>query len=157
MTAFTRTVLCAAGLLALPIVAAAQLKVGNAQMASVTGICGKLVVGDRELTGACSAKLLNVTYPDGRVGFYFVLDDGRIVTFSGMDGDNPTPDTDVIHLDKVIMSRTDTPDQPDVFAATGTCGFGNPVKGPMTVACDGTLSLGGTFSAAFTTDGKPPT
>ncbi|WLR93832.1 hypothetical protein [Shinella zoogloeoides] len=157
MTAFTRTLFCATGLFAMPIAAAAQTQVGNAQMVSVTGTCGKLVVGDRELTGACSAKLLNVAYPDGRVGFYFVLNDGRIVTFSGMDGDNPTPDTDVIHLDKVIMSRTDTPDRPDVFVATGTCGFGNPTKGPMTVACDGTLSQGGVFSAAFTTDGKPPT
>ena len=74
-----------------------------------------------------------------------------------MDGENPTPDTDVIALDKVIMSRKDTPDQPDVFKAEGTCGFGNPMKGPMTVSCAGTLADGKTFSAAFTTDGKPPT
>ncbi|WP_411035230.1 hypothetical protein [Shinella sp. BYT-45] len=156
MTVFKRT-MPLAGLLLLATGAGAQTQVGNAQMAGVTGSCGKLVVGDRQLTDACSAKLLNVTYPDGRVGFYFVLTDGRIVTFSGMDGDNPTPDTDVVDLDKVIMSRTDTPDQPDVFQASGTCGFGNPMKGPMTISCEGTLAGGGAFSAAFTTDGKPPT
>lgn len=137
--------------------AAAQTKVGDAQMLSVKGHCDSLVVGDRSFTGDCGTQLLNVTYPDGRVGFYFVLADGRIITFSGMDGDNPTPDTDIVALDKVIMSRKDTPDQPDVFKVKGTCGFGNPMKGPMTVSCKGTLADGKAFSAAFTTDGQPPT
>lgn len=147
----------AAGLLLLAAPADAQTTVGDAQMVSVGGRCGKLVVGKRTLTDTCTGKLLNVTYPDGRTGFYFVLADGRIVTFSGMDGDNPTPDTDVVDLDKVIMTRKDTPDKPDVLSATGTCRFGNPMQGPMTVSCEGRLSRGGAFSATFTTDGKPPT
>ena len=50
-----------------------------------------------------------------------------------------------------------TPDKPDVLSATGTCRFGNPMQGPMTVSCEGRLSSGGAFSATFTTDGKPPT
>ena len=137
--------------------ATAQTKLGDAQMLAVTGKCEGLVIGERSFSGACGTKLLNVSYPNGRVGFYFVLGDGRIITFSGTDGENPTPDTDIIALDKVIMSRKDTPDQPDVFKAEGTCGFGNPMKGPMTVSCAGTLADGKTFSAAFTTDGKPPT
>ncbi len=157
MAAFNKTLFFAAGGLFLAAGAVAQTQVGDAQMVSVTGKCDTLVVGDRQLSRDCSAKLLNVVYPDGRIGFYFVLTDGRIVTFSGMDGENPTPDSDVIDLDKVIMSRKDTPDKPDVFQAKGTCGFGNPMKGPMTVSCTGTLSGGGAFSAAFTTDGKPPT
>ena len=135
----------------------AQTKIGDATMLSVTGTCGRLAVAERDLSRDCTTKLLNVTYPDGRVGFYFVLADGGMVAFSGMDGDNPTPDSDVVNLDKVIMSRKDTPDQPDVLRVTGTCTFGNPVKGPMTIACDGTLVDGAGFSAAFTTDGKPPT
>lgn len=156
MAVFRRTASFAAGSLLLATAAAAQTQVGNARMLSVTGSCGKLVVGDRQYSGECSAKLLNVTYPDGRVGFYFVLTDGRMVAFSGMDGDNPTSDSDVVHLDKIIISRRDTPDKPDVLQAEGTCGFGNPMKGPMTIACEGTLSDGGAFSAAFTTDGTPP-
>lgn len=155
MTAFRR--ITPFGLCLLATAAAAQTQVGNAQMLGVSGTCSELIVGELDLSKACSQKLLNVTYPDGRVGFYFVLDDSRIITFTGMDGDNPTPDTDVINLDKVIVSRKDTPDQPDVFPATGTCGFGNPMKGSATIACEGTLSDGKRFSATFTTDGKPPT
>lgn len=145
------------GLCLLATASAAQTQVGDAQMLGVSGTCAELLVGDLEFSKACSQKLLNVTYPDGRVGFYFVLDDSRIITFTGMDGDNPTPDTDSVDLDKVIVSRKDTPDQPDVFPAKGTCSFGNPMKGPATIACEGTLSDGKRFSAAFTTDGKPPT
>jgi hypothetical protein len=156
MTARTGPYALAAGLLLLASPALAQTKVGDAQMVSVTGRCDKLVVGGKAMTETCSGKLLNVTYPDGRTGFYFVLADGRIVTFSGMDGANPTPDTDVVDLDKVIMTRKDTPDKPDVLSATGTCRFGNPMKGPMTISCEGRLSKGGAFSASFTTDGKPP-
>ncbi len=156
MAAFKRTLSFAAGGLLLASGAVAQTQVGEARMVSVTGKCDALVVGDRQLSGDCSAKLLNVVYPDGRTGFYFVLTDGRIVAFSGMDGENPTPDSDVVDLDKVIISRKDTPDTPDVFQVKGACGFGNPMKGPMTVSCEGTLSDGGRFSAAFTTDGKPP-
>lgn len=137
--------------------AAAQTKIGEIVVISVEGTCGDLAVVGRRLGGECSGKLLNFTYPDGRVGLYFGLKSGAIVTFSGMDGDNPTPDSDVIHLDKVIMSRSDTPDTPDVYAATGTCRFGNPYKGPATIACEGRLTDGRPFTAAFTTNGKPPT
>jgi hypothetical protein len=136
--------------------AMAQTKVGDAEMVSLEGACEHLVIGDLALSDTCSSKLLSVSYPDGRVGFYFVLDDGRIVTFSGMDGDNPTADSDVVDLDKLIMTRKDTPDQPDVFAATGTCTFGNPFKGVMTIACEGTLSDKRAFSASFKTNGQPP-
>ena len=93
----------AAGLTLLATTAGAQTAVGDAQMVSVTGNCGKLLVEQQDLTASCSGKLLNVVYPDGRVAFYFVLEDGRIVSFSGMDGENPTPDTDVVHLDNVFM------------------------------------------------------
>lgn len=157
MIVFKHSLPVTAGLCLLATGAIAQTQVGDAQMLGVTGTCEALVVGKQQFSNTCSQKLLNVSYPNGRVGFYFVLEDGRIITFSGMDGANPTPDSDVIDLDKVIVSRKDTPDTPDVFPAKGTCGFGNPMKGAMTVSCEGTLADGQAFSARFTTDGKPPT
>lgn len=137
--------------------AQAQTKVGEATMMALEGVCETLVVGARALGAECSAKILNVSYPDGRVSFYFVLTDGRIVAFSGMDGENPTPDSDVVDLDQLIVSRADTPDKPDVTTVRGTCGYGNPYKGAMTVRCEGSLDDGHAFSAVFTTDGNPPT
>lgn len=134
----------------------AQTKIGDADMSALEGSCNRLVIGSLDLTDACSGKLLSVAYPDGRVGFYFVLNDGRIVTFTGMDGDNPTPDTDVVNLDRLIMTRKDTPDQPDVSDVSGTCAFGNPFRGAMTVSCEGSLPEGIGFTGSFTTDGQPP-
>jgi hypothetical protein len=74
-----------------------------------------------------------------------------------MDAPNPTPDTDVVKVDQVIMGVKGKPNDPEVVAATGTCTYGNPYKGAATVSCDGTMSNGQRFSARFTSDGKPPT
>ena len=156
MTTFNKIMVFAAGLLLPASGGMAQTQVGDAQMVTVGGHCDRLVVGERTLTADCSQKLLNVTYPDRRSGFYFVLTDGQIVTFSGMDGANPTPDSDIIHLDKVVMTRKDRPGQPEVLSVKGDCTFGNPMKGPATITCEGTLADGAPFSAAFTTDGRPP-
>lgn len=134
----------------------AQTKIGDADMSALEGRCNRLAIGSLDLTDDCAGKLLSVAYPDGRVGFYFVLADGRIVTFTGMDGDNPAPDTDVVNLDRLIMTRKDTPDQPDISDASGTCAFGNPFKGAMTVSCEGSLPEGIGFAGSFTTDGQPP-
>ena len=135
----------------------AQTTIGDATAMGLTGSCDKLILGKQKLADSCSGKLLNMSYPDGRVGFYFILDDGRIVTFSGMDAPNPTPDTDDVKVDKVIMGVKGKPKDPEVVAATGTCTYGNPYKGESTVSCDGTMSNGQRFSARFTSDGKPPT
>ncbi|MBY5323583.1 hypothetical protein HFN11_25245 [Rhizobium leguminosarum] len=143
---------------AMPVnLAHAQTTIGDATAMGLTGSCDKLILGKQKLADSCSGKLLNMSYPDGRVGFYFILDDGLIVTFSGMDAPNPTPDTDVVKVDKVIMGVKGKPKDPEVVAATGTCTYGNPYKGESTVSCDGTMSNGQRFSARFTSDGKPPT
>ena len=136
--------------------AMAQSKIGNATTMILNGTCDKLTIGRQRLGDKCGSKLLNMSYPNGRVGFYFILDDGRAITFSGMDGANPTPDTDVVDLDKVIVGIKGKPDKPKVFAASGTCKYGNPYAGESTVICNGTMVDGQTFSASFTSDGTPP-
>jgi hypothetical protein len=153
----TLLVVAAAVLATLPSPAGAQTKIGNATAMALNGTCDKLVIGKQKLGDSCDGKLLNMAYPDGRVGFYFVLDDGRVVTFSGMDGANPTPDTDIVELDKVIIGVKGKPNNPKVVNATGTCKYGNPYQGETTVTCNGKLADGQMFSASFTTDGNPPT
>ncbi len=76
MTVFHPRALLAAGMTLLATAAGAQTTLGNAQMVSVTGHCGRLLVGERDLTAACSTKVVNVAYPDARVSFYFLLSDG---------------------------------------------------------------------------------
>ncbi len=136
--------------------AVAQTKIGNATAMTLSGTCDKLVIGRQKLGDSCDGKLLSMSYPDGRVGFYFITDDGRAITFSGMDGANPTPDTDVVDLDKVIIGVKGKPNNPKVFNASGTCKYSNPYLGEAMVTCNGKTSDGQTFSASFTTDGSPP-
>jgi hypothetical protein len=136
--------------------ALAQTKIGNATAMVLTGTCEKLTIGREKLGDSCSGKLMNSSYADGRVGFYFVLDDGRAITFSGMNGVNPTPDTDVVNLDKVIIGVKGKPNKPRVVAASGTCKYGNPYAGESNVTCNGKMADGKTFSASFTSDGSPP-
>jgi hypothetical protein len=136
--------------------AKAQTKIGNATTMVLNGSCDKLTIGRQKLGDGCGGKLMNSSYPDGRVGFYFILDDGRTITFSGMDGANPTPDTDVVDLDKVIIGIKGKPSKPKVVAASGTCKYGNPYAGQSTVTCNGKMVDGQTFSANFTSDGSPP-
>jgi hypothetical protein len=140
-----------------PLDAFGQTKVGDVQMVVLNGSCDKLTLGKKKYGDVCSSKILSTSYPDGRVGFYFVMEDGRSITFSGMDGENPTPDTDITNIDKVIANfNVKTPDKPNVFAATGKCSFGNPYKGKSTISCKGKLSDGRAFAGVFTTDGSPP-
>lgn len=157
MTVFPTRALLAAGTTLLATAAGAQTTTGMAQMLSMTGHCDRLRLGERDLTATCSAKLVKIINPNGRISVYFLLADSRAVSFSGMDDKDAAPDTDVMHLDKVFTTRLDTLDAPDAFPASGTCRFGNTMKGPMTIACEGTFTEGGTFSASFTTDGSPPT
>lgn len=125
-------------------------------MVVMTGKCQKLSVGDNDMSPYCNPKLLNTSYSNGRVGFYFTIGNGSVLTVSGMDLPNPTPDTDQIKVDRVIFNIGQTGKAPAVSSASGKCSFGNPYKGKTTVRCSGKLSTGEKFEAAFQTDGKRP-
>ncbi|MGU3537158.1 hypothetical protein [Methylobacterium sp. A54F] len=120
-------------------------------MALAQGACERLVIGGRDETGACTGRLMNTTYPDGRVGFYFVTRDGAALTFTGMGSSQVKPDTDtaVQPVDAVIVGLAGKPER---RPAVGTCRFTNPYKGPGTVRCRAETDRGA-FEGAFTTDG----
>jgi hypothetical protein len=141
--------------LALLPMAAAQAQEPQNLMSS-EGACRELVVDAKVLTSKCQPILLNSFYDDGRVGFYFLYEGHRVVTFSGLDLPNPTPDTDEFAIDKLIHSSATQGKAPDVSVAEGICSFGNPYIGPMTVRCSGKVVGGKDFSAVFETDGNPP-
>jgi hypothetical protein len=138
----------------LPMAAAKAQEPPN--LMSSEGTCKELVVDAKVLTSKCQPILLNSSYDDGRVGFYFLYEGHRAVTFSGMDLPNPTPDTDEFAIDKLINTSPTPGKGPDVSVAEGICSFGNPYIGPMTVRCSGKVVGGKVFSATFETDGNPP-
>lgn len=116
------------------------------------GICEKLKVGKTDMTKQCDRKLANTTYADGTVGFYFIMKNGGIVTFSGSDRPNPTPDTDLISIERIIFGAGGTNKQ---FAATGSCRYGNFYAGHKRVTCKGQSDDGQTFEAVFRLTAPP--
>ncbi|MDR4305673.1 hypothetical protein IHQ68_03425 [Chelatococcus sambhunathii] len=118
------------------------------------GRCKSFKMAGHDLTRGCAGKMLNTTYPDGRVGFYFVMTDGSIVTFSGYDRPNPTPDTDLMAIDKIIVANKRS-GKSDEFAAFGRCTYGNFYKGFRTVSCRATSQDGTEHSGIFELTSAP--
>ncbi len=120
--------------------------------ATIKGRCTKLILADQVVRG-CQGILLNTSYADGRSGFYFVSGD-TIVTFTGagsrqiMQG----PDKVAQPIDQVITSIKGKPRQ---AKAVGSCRFGNPYKGAVTIECRADTQQG-RYEGDFTTDGLPP-
>lgn len=135
-----------------PAEAAKKQKPRIAAIVSLSGQCEKLVMPQSDITKSCSGKVLNTVYSDGRSGFYFALEEGAILTFSGNGNVNPDPDTAVQPVDLILFNYKGEVDRAQ---AVGQCTFGNPYKGPSRLICRAT-SPRGDFYGEFVSDGKPP-
>jgi len=125
-------------------------------MATVKGTCQKLVIAGQDRSLECTGRLLNTDYDDQRTGFYFILLNGGVITFSNR-GDlekKVGPDKRVTPVDLVIIGQY--PDKKiDRVAAKGRCRYGNPFKGPSLIECSADSELG-RFEATFLSDGEKP-
>jgi hypothetical protein len=122
-------------------------------LTTVTGKCQKLVVGKKNYTSDCQRKLHSMSYPNGRVGFWFMLPNSTILSMAGQELPHPTLESGQTRVDQVVFQLKGAPTVSE--PAVGKCTFSNPAK-PMTVRCQGTLQSGDKFVAIFRTDGKAP-
>lgn len=122
----------------------------------LSGKCLRMVVGDQDMTAACSGKLGRTVLTDGRSGFYFLLGQNHILTFSGTDVARKNAKGASIKIDRLIFNEGLETNKPKVLSARGQCTYGNPSKGQITVRCSGSLRQGTKFSASFQSDGMPP-
>lgn len=127
----------------------------------LTGKCSSLTAFDKSVNkDFCSDKLLNIEYPNGRLGFYFTLGtdneaDSTIISFSGYgsnqikkDKNNVLQPIDYVHISKEGFDNS--------TKAVGTCSFGNPYQNkPVTIDCKADTNIG-KFAIKFITDGKVP-
>jgi hypothetical protein len=126
---------------------------GLISMVGAKGTCRQLTVGGRDASSLCDSTMINTSYRDDRVGFYFITKDAQALTFSGKGGQtHPNPDTAVQPLDTIFMTKNGKTSD---IRATGVCIFTNPFKGRGLVSCKA-QTASGVFSAAFETDGTPP-
>lgn len=118
---------------------------------AVSGTCAELLVASE--ARPCGGTLINTIYSDGRVGFYFVVDDSEksAVSFSGQGEQRKMPSEDIWiqSIDGLVLSTGAT-------AATGECRFGNPFEGATRIECSAVSEAGDVFVGEFLTDGSEP-
>jgi hypothetical protein len=125
-------------------------------MAIMTGACQKLVIAGQDRSLECTGRLLNTDYDDHRTGFYFMLLNGGMITFSNR-GDleqRAGPDKRVSPVDLVMIGEYPSKKINSV-AAKGRCKYGNPFKGPSLIECSADSELGH-FEATFLSSGQKP-
>ena len=126
-------------------------------MATVMGTCQKLVIAGQDRSLECTGRLLNTDYDDRRTGFYFILLNGGVITFSNR-GDleeRAGPDKRVAPVDLVIIGQYPNK-KIDRVPAKGRCRYGNLFKGrPSLIECSADSELG-RFEATFLSNGEKP-
>ncbi|MBY3220906.1 hypothetical protein [Rhizobium laguerreae] len=74
-------------------------------MAILKGACEKLIMKGDDLTEHCSNQIIQSIYNTGRTGFTVTVGDkGTVMTFSGLEGAKPDPDTQLQDLDFIILN-----------------------------------------------------
>lgn len=123
----------------------------------VEGKCSVLIASGRDFSDACEGKILNSVHANGRVGYYFFISDKAVLTISGEDLPNPSPDTDETRVDMIVLNLGIEGVPPSETKAFGKCRYDNPFQGvPAKVRCNGTMEDGSPFEAQFLSDGSEP-
>jgi hypothetical protein len=127
-------------------------------MAMATGSCERLVVDGHDFTKDCGGgKIMQSAYRDGRTGWYLTIgNDGAVVTLSGMSGAKPDPDSQTQTVDEIILNLGIGGVKPTTEKVSGTCLYGNPYKGPVSITCTAKNAEGAITAMEFRTDGTPP-
>jgi hypothetical protein len=115
------------------------------------GTCNHLTLPGGDRTSACTTTLGHMIYKNGRSSFWFNIEGGRIIAFSGFE----TAGSDSGASLNLDLISTATPKAKiHASAANGSCTFSNPWTGPFHIRCQGQADNGSYF-AEFTSDGKP--
>ncbi|PND27042.1 hypothetical protein [Sinorhizobium sp. M4_45] len=125
--------------------------------AMLSGTCESLVVFGTNFSEHCDGRIVQSVYSTGRAGFSLAIGDkGGTATFSGIEGMKPDADSQFQSFDKVVFTIGLEEVPPNVAAVTGSCVYGNPYKGPVTISCQGTDADNKPYLLQFRTDGSPP-
>jgi hypothetical protein len=116
------------------------------------GACNHLTLPGGDQTSACTTSLGHMIYKNGRSSFWFNIEGGQIIAFSGFE----TPGNEGgASLDVDLISTATPKAKIHSSAAKGSCSFSNPWTGPFHIRCHG-QGDSGRYLAEFTSDGKPP-
>ena len=128
---------------------------------TLTGRCTAVTAMDVSTAPTlCSNKLVNVEFPNGRVGFVFTLQrtgdvKPTVISFFGNGSEqlHVDADTAVQPVDSVNFTFRNSTDR---LVAAGSCRFSNPYDGkPARVSCAADTNQG-KFIGDFISNGVPP-
>ncbi|WP_206240742.1 hypothetical protein [Novosphingobium terrae] len=145
--------------------AAPPQKTGTKQVAALTGQCTHLAVAGHLIDDPCNGQALGTTYPNGRVGFTFSVEQSFTLEFAG-NGARKQPLGNlgnVQPVDTVIFRQFQKgalgkggSGRLQQLKATGKCVYGDAFSGdPITIVCEGATAKG-RFEVTFETDGGSP-
>jgi hypothetical protein len=127
-------------------------------MGFLNGNCIEVKMPNLSSATSCS-KAINVIHSTGRSGFYFVLANDMVITFSGAGSRNERGgNTDTQLVDLILVNKGGAnASRPDEVKAKGACTFSNPFRGiPTNIKCTAQTELG-LFQISFAHDGSAPT
>jgi hypothetical protein len=139
-----------------PAVYAQEIK-GLVGVATQTGSCERLIAAGNDFSDHCSTTIIQSIYDTGRTGFTLAIGDkGTVITFSGMEGKKPDPDSQLQSVDKVILNLGIEGVPSSMTDTKGSCSYRNPYNGPMTIGCHALDEDNNSYLLEFVTDGSEP-
>jgi hypothetical protein len=126
-------------------------------IATMNGTCTRLIVAGADATRACTPRVINEVFKNGRTGFTFTESDFAVVSFSGMGRmqikDDPNKVTQPV--DTIIFTLIGMGTAPNKVKAAGKCTYTNTNLGPVRISCSAHTAQG-QFEATFLSDGQDP-
>jgi hypothetical protein len=150
MTRGRATTACLAGALILSLASMAHAET----LYAFAGHCQRLMLEDRDVSDRCEDVAWSARFPEGRIGYIFIMDDRTHVAFS-WHGDRPD-DVAGVAASTTTVDRVSFLVRGDVeqIDATGVCALAKDGAAP-TIACEAKTPRGA-FAARFQVGIEPP-
>lgn len=100
-------------------------------------------------------KMIAIVDPNGDTTYAFMMGDGGVLNFHGVDAAAIGNGQDFFDVRTVSLIDRTKGNKVDSATASGRCYYDDPWSGVAKVRCDA-VAQGKNFSARFTTDGQPP-
>ncbi len=119
-----------------------------------SGQCKNAVYLDDNSTGNCQGSMVNVAYPNGRVGFSFTINPRIIVVLTGSQGTRPAEKLFRLEIDKMTVSRNGAMDKSVKSGVKGVCTLDTSNIESAIIKCDVDAN-GKAVALEFATRGTP--
>lgn len=119
-----------------------------------TGQCKNAILLGDNSTGNCQSGMVNVAYPNGRVGFAFTINPRIVVVLTGSKSTRPTEKLFHLEIDRMLVTRNGAVDTSLKDRVKGTCTLNTSNIESAIIKCD-VVANGKDVVLEFATSGTP--